>query len=90
MKNDRQLFCSSKSDKFLCTSAIIALREFATNQMFRGDREMSYTVKSSMYQQVDGVTETQAKAAAKKSEGFKLSTFEVDAFAELAEKFKNQ
>lgn len=87
---DRQLFYSEKSDKVLSTYAIVALQEFATNQMMRDDREMSYTVKSSMYATVDGVSETQAKAAAKKSEGFKMSTHEVDAFKELAEQFKNQ
>lgn len=87
---DRQMFYSEKSDKVLCTPAIIALREFATNQMMRDDREMSYTVKSSMFASVDGVSETQAKAAAKKSEGFKMSTHEVDAFKDLAQLFKDK
>lgn len=87
---DRQTFYSEKSDKVLCTPAIIALRDFAQDQMLRGDRDMSYTVKASMYASVDGVTKTQAKAAAKKSQGFKMSTHEVDAFKDLAQLFKDK
>lgn len=90
LMHDRQLFYSEKSDKCLTAPALIALREFSVNRLGMGDRDMNYTVRSNMYSQVDGVTETQAKAAAKKDSGFKLSTFEVDAFKELAEKFKNQ
>lgn len=87
---DRQIFYSEKSDKVLCATALGALRDFAQDQMLYGDRDMSYTIKSSMYASVDGVSETQAKAVAKKSEGFKMSTHEVDAFQQLAEQFKNQ
>jgi len=86
----RQTFYSEKSDKVLCTPAIIALRDFASNQLLRGDQKMNYVLKSQMFSQVEGVSEKEAQIAAKKDSGFKLSGFEVDAFKDLAERFKNK
>lgn len=84
----RRMFYSETSDKCLSTPAIIALMNFATNQMLSGDRKVLFAIKDEQFKTVKNITRDEARVAAKKSSGFKLSGFEVDAFQELKEKFK--
>lgn len=83
----RRMFYSETSDKCLSAPAIVALLNFASTMLLRGDRKISFAVKDEQFKTVEGVKREQARVAAKKSAGFKLSTSEVDAFKELQEKF---
>lgn len=84
----RQMYYSEKSDKVLSAPAIIALLEFAQDQILRGDKKICFAVKEEQFKTVQEVNEADARAVAKKSAGFKLNEFEVDAFKELQTKFK--
>ena len=88
IKQTRRIYYSEKSDKVLCTPAIIALQRFVENRLVCGDQKMNYTMKSKMFGTIENVSEKEAKIAAKKDSGFKLSGFEVEAFKDLAERFK--
>lgn len=83
----RKMFYSEKSDKCLPAPAIIALLNFASTQLLRGDRKVSFAVNDERFKTIEGLKREDARIAAKKSAGFKLSGFEVDAFKELQEKF---
>lgn len=83
----RRMFYSEKSDKCLSAPAIIALMNFASTQLLRGDLKVSFAMNEERFKTIEGVNRDEARVAAKKSVGFKLSGFEVDAFQELREKF---
>lgn len=83
----RRMFYSETSDKCLSAPAIIALLNFASTQLLRGDRKVSFAVNDERFKTIEGVGRNEARIAAKKSAGFKLSGFEVDAFQELKERF---
>lgn len=86
----RRMFYSETSDKCLSAPAIVALINFTQDRMLRGDHKVLFAINDEKFKTVEGVNRNEARVTAKKSSGFKLSGFEVDAFQELKEKFANK